>query len=134
MSFMVQAPGVTNFSLFQQVSSDVIFTVEQCHAINNIEFVLQSIRPFVDDLNVHDILTRIEELNGGLVADACRKTIKALIENAVESVENQIICVSSQQVPNKFPTSSQHVPNKFPTSSLSKDTFSVTVAVAGVIA
>ncbi len=103
--------------LFQQVSSDVIFTVEQCHAINNIEFVLQSIRPFVDDLNVHDILTRIEELNGGLVADACRKTIKALIENAVESVENQIICVSSQQVPNKLLKSSQQVPNKFPTSS-----------------
>ena len=76
------------------VPSEVIFTVEQCHAINNIEFVLQSIRPFVDELQVNEILSRIEELNGGLVADACRKTIKILIENAVENVENQIINVS----------------------------------------
>ena len=70
-------------------------TVEQCHAVNNIEFVLQSIRPFVDELKINDILSKIEELNGGLVADACRKTVKVLVENAIENVENQIINVST---------------------------------------
>ena len=76
----------------------MIFTIEQCHAINNIEFVLQSIRPFVNELKVPDILRKIEDLNGGLVADACRKTIQVLIENAIENVENQIINVSEHNL------------------------------------
>ena len=89
---------VQNIHFFQIESSDVIFTVEQCHAINNIEFVLQSIRPFVNELKVPDILRKIEDLNGGLVADACRKTIQVLIENAIENVENQIINVSEHNL------------------------------------
>ncbi len=69
------------------------FTIEQCHAVNNIEFVLQSIKPFVDELKIDEILKKIESLNGGLVADACRNTVKVLIENAVENVETQILNV-----------------------------------------
>ena len=80
---------------FQPSSFDVNCTVEQCHAVNNIEFVLQSIRPFVDELKINEILSKIEEVNGGLVADACRKTVKVLVENAIENVENQILNVSS---------------------------------------
>ena len=83
------------FCFFQPSSFDVNCTVEQCHAVNNIEFVLQSIRPFVDELKINEILSKIEEVNGGLVADACRKTVKVLVENAIENVENQILNVSS---------------------------------------
>ena len=79
---------------FQNSSTDVTFTIEQCHAINNIEFVLQSIRPFVDELKINEILRKIEDINGGLVADACRKTVKVLVDNAVENVETQILNVS----------------------------------------
>ena len=40
-----------------------------------------------------EIIAKIEELNGGLVADACRKTVKTMVKNAVENVENQILQV-----------------------------------------
>ena len=40
-----------------------------------------------------EVIAKIEELNGGLVADACRKTIKTLVRNAAENVENQILQV-----------------------------------------
>ena len=87
----------------------MIFTIEQCHAINNIEFVLQSIRPFVNELKVPDILAKIEESNGGLVADACRKTIQVLIENAIENVENQIINVSKPWQDNRLLEIDEHI-------------------------
>ena len=62
--------------------------------MNNIEHVLGSIQPLVSQLGTPQALQSIEELNGGLVADACRKTIKTLVRNALESVENQILRVS----------------------------------------
>ena len=31
--------------------------------------------------------------DGGLVADACRKTIRTLVKNSIENVENQILSV-----------------------------------------
>ena len=40
-----------------------------------------------------EVIAKIEELNGGLVADACRKTVKTVVKNAVENVENQILQV-----------------------------------------
>ena len=50
------------------------------------------------DLGTAEILSQIEAQNGGLVADACRKTIKTLVRNAGEDVENQILKVSSYSV------------------------------------
>ena len=39
---------------------------------------------------MNDILTKLEDLHGGLVADACKKTINILVKNSVEILENQI--------------------------------------------
>ena len=36
---------------------------------------------------------KLEEQKGGLVADACRKTIRTLMKNSVENVENQILSI-----------------------------------------
>ena len=47
----------------------------------------------MSDLGMADVIAKIEELNGGLVADACRKTVKTMVKNAVENVENQILQV-----------------------------------------
>ena len=69
------------------------FTMQQCHALNNIVFILQSIYSFPQELGKDDIISKIEELNGGLVADACKKTIDVLVKNAVDDVENQILQV-----------------------------------------
>ena len=69
------------------------FTLQQCHALNNIVFILQSIYSFPQELGKEEILLKIEEVNGGLVADACKKCIDVLVKNAVDDVENQILQV-----------------------------------------
>ena len=69
------------------------FTLQQCHALNNIVFILQSVHSFPKDLGENSIISKIEEANGELVADACRNTIGVLVKNAIEDVENQILQV-----------------------------------------
>ena len=70
------------------------FTAEQCHSVNNIEFVLQSMHTFPQQLGIDTIADEIDESHGALVGEACRRTIKMLVQNAVENVENQIHEVS----------------------------------------
>ena len=43
------------------------------------------------ELGVDDILQKIEELHGGLVSDACKKTVTILVKNSVEILENHIM-------------------------------------------
>ena len=68
-------------------------SAEQCLAINNIDYVMSYINPFVCDLGIESILIKLEHQKGGLVADACRKTIQTLIKNFNENVENQILTI-----------------------------------------
>lgn len=68
-------------------------SAEQCLAINNINFVMSYINPFVCDLGIESVLTKLEQQKGGLVADACRKTIRTLMKNSIENVENQILTI-----------------------------------------
>jgi hypothetical protein len=75
----------------------VRFTAEQCLAVNNIDHVLQGISPLLLELGMGEVLVKIEQKNGGLVADACRKTLKTMLKNAVENVENQIVLVRTYQ-------------------------------------
>ena len=88
------------------------FSREQCHVVNNLEFVLHSIRyvvqcfkykqyffyyglfyfrPLPHDLGVDEILANLETIHGGLVADACKKTINILVKNSSEILENHIM-------------------------------------------
>ena len=73
--------------------SMVACSPEQCLAINNIDLVMSFINPFITDLGIESVLNKLEQQNGGLVADACRKTIKTLMKNSIENVENQILTV-----------------------------------------
>ena len=68
-------------------------TVDQCLAINNIDLVMSYINPFIADLGIETVLDKLEQQKGGLVADACRKTIRTLMKNSVENVENQIYTI-----------------------------------------
>ena len=68
-------------------------TVEQCLAINNIDLVMSYINPFIADLGIESVLEKLEQQKGGLVSDACRKTIRTLMKNSVENVENQIYTI-----------------------------------------
>ena len=77
---------------------------EQCLAINNIDLVMSFINPFITDLGIESVLNKLEHQNGGLVADACRKTIKTLMKNSIENVENQILTVLEDLGSNMAPT------------------------------
>ena len=79
-------------------------TVEQCLAINNIDYVIKFINPFVSELGIDSVLMRLEEQKGGLVADACRKTIRTLVKNSVENVENQILSILEEVGAKMAPT------------------------------
>lgn len=62
-----------------------------CLAINNIDYVLQYIQPFVNELGYEPTLSGLSSLNGDMVANSCRRTLTTLIQNAMENVENKIL-------------------------------------------
>lgn len=62
-----------------------------CLAINNIDYVLQYIQPFVAELGYEPTLSGLSSLNGDMVANSCRRTLTTLIQNAMENVENKIL-------------------------------------------
>ncbi|TRY76437.1 hypothetical protein TCAL_00056 [Tigriopus californicus] len=65
-------------------------TPSLCLAINNIDYVLEFIQPFVAALGMEETLEKLETLNGEMVANSCRRTLQTLVQNAVENVENKI--------------------------------------------
>ena len=67
-----------------------------CLAINNIDYVLQYIQPFVKELGYEPTLSGLSSLNGDMVANSCRRTLTTLIQNAMENVENKILEVLEQ--------------------------------------
>ena len=71
-------------------SKEFEVTQELCLSINNIDYVLQYIRPFVDELGIEDIIEKLRILNGDLVANSCHRTLQTLVHNAVDNVENKI--------------------------------------------
>jgi len=62
-----------------------------CLAINNIDYVLKYIQPFVNELGYEPTLNGLSSLNGDMVANSCRRTLTTLIQNAMENVENKIL-------------------------------------------
>ena len=54
-------------------------------------FTFSLYRPLPEELGVIEILTNIETIHGGLVSDACKKTINILVKNSIEILENQIM-------------------------------------------
>ena len=77
---------------------------EQCLAINNIDYVKTYINQFVSELGIEGVLLKLEEQKGGLVADACRKTIRTLMKNSIENVENQILSILEEVGSKMAPT------------------------------
>ncbi len=73
-----------------KVKKEFEVTPQLCLAINNIDYVLQYIRPFVSELDIDEIIERLRILNGDLVASSCRRTLQTLLHNAVDNVENKI--------------------------------------------
>ncbi|XP_073994154.1 C2 and C2B_Munc13-like domain-containing protein staccato isoform X3 [Rhodnius prolixus] len=66
-------------------------TNEWCLAINNIDYVRQSIEPFVNELGLDDIVQKLSAVNTETAADHCKQTLLLVIDNAVDTVKNKII-------------------------------------------
>ncbi|KRT83051.1 hypothetical protein AMK59_3268, partial [Oryctes borbonicus] len=65
-------------------------TQEWCLAINNIDYVLQSLVPFTNELGMEDILSRLSDLNSPVEGQRCKQTLETVIANSVDTVKNEI--------------------------------------------
>ncbi|XP_040580539.1 protein unc-13 homolog 4B [Lepeophtheirus salmonis] len=72
---------------------EFIVTPELCLSINNIDYVLQYIQPYVSELGMEETIDKLHVLDGEEVANSCRRTLKTLVQNATENVENKILQV-----------------------------------------
>ncbi|XP_076251022.1 C2 and C2B_Munc13-like domain-containing protein staccato isoform X3 [Rhynchophorus ferrugineus] len=66
-------------------------TNEWCLAINNIDYVRETLEPFTRELNMEEVLKQIGETKGPLDADRCKNTLENVISNAIDTVRNKII-------------------------------------------
>lgn len=66
-------------------------TPEWCLAINNIDYIRQSIHSFVKELGVDDIIRNMSDYRGPLDAQRCSDTLQNVIENAIDTEKNKIL-------------------------------------------
>lgn len=66
-------------------------TNEWCLAINNIDYVRQSIHPFVKELGMDDIIKALADFKSPSAAEHCRDTLQLVMDNAIETVRNKIL-------------------------------------------
>lgn len=66
-------------------------TKEWCLAINNIEYVRQSIKSFVGELGMEKVLKDLSDFQSVSAADHCRETLDQIIENSIDTVHNKIV-------------------------------------------
>ncbi|XP_050348300.1 protein unc-13 homolog 4B isoform X2 [Nymphalis io] len=66
-------------------------TTEWCVAINNIDYVRQSLPPFVCELDMDTIVRRMCEARSPLEAQRCKETLENVIANAIDTVKNKIV-------------------------------------------
>lgn len=66
-------------------------TEEWCLAINNIDYIRQSIHSFVKELGVDEIIRNMSDFRGPLDAQRCSDTLQNVIENAIDTEKNKIL-------------------------------------------
>uniref|UniRef100_A0A182J7R8 Munc13-4 n=1 Tax=Anopheles atroparvus TaxID=41427 RepID=A0A182J7R8_ANOAO len=66
-------------------------TQEWCLAINNIDYIRQSLKPFATELGVDDILSKLGDVQSSLEAERCKDTLRAVLDNAIDTEKNKIL-------------------------------------------
>lgn len=66
-------------------------TREWCLAINNIDYVGQSLKSFTEQLGLEDILKQLADIRCPLEAQRCRETLQNVLDNSIDTVKNKII-------------------------------------------
>uniref|UniRef100_A0A1B6D354 C2 domain-containing protein n=1 Tax=Clastoptera arizonana TaxID=38151 RepID=A0A1B6D354_9HEMI len=87
MSIRVDKMGVTE-TVYEKKFE---VTNEWCLAINNIDYVRQSIKPFVKELGMDDIVKQLADFKSPSAAEHCRDTLQLVMDNAVDTVKNKIL-------------------------------------------
>lgn len=70
---------------------NVFFFFQWCLAVNNIDYVKQSIHPFVNDLGLVKLMNNLASYKSETEADHCKKTLDLVVDNAIDTVNNKII-------------------------------------------
>lgn len=63
---------------------------ERCLAINNIDYMMQSLRPFMDELGTNDVIQQLADQKGQQPEDF-KRTLDNLIDNAIDTIKNKIV-------------------------------------------
>ncbi|XP_045535970.1 protein unc-13 homolog 4B isoform X3 [Papilio machaon] len=79
-------------------------TTQWCLAINNIDYVRQSLRPFVQELGMDEIINSMCEARSPLEAQRCKETLQNVIENAIDTVKNKIVELLEVMVKKMMPS------------------------------
>ncbi|KAJ8716635.1 hypothetical protein PYW07_003262 [Mythimna separata] len=79
-------------------------TTEWCVAINNIDYVRQSLPPFVAELGMDDIIQRMCEARSPMEAQRCKETLQNVIANAIDTVRNKIVDLLEVMVKKMMPS------------------------------
>uniref|UniRef100_A0A182VXG9 Uncharacterized protein n=1 Tax=Anopheles minimus TaxID=112268 RepID=A0A182VXG9_9DIPT len=66
-------------------------TTEWCLAINNIDYIRQSLKPFATELGVEDILSKLGDVQSSIEADRCKETLRTVLDNAIDTEKNKIL-------------------------------------------
>ncbi|XP_058974958.1 protein unc-13 homolog 4B isoform X3 [Musca domestica] len=84
MSRRVDALSSVNEELFR-------VSTEWCLAINNIDYIRQSLPSFIKELGTDDVIKRLAEYRTNLEAERCEVTLNNVIDNALDTERNQIL-------------------------------------------
>ncbi|GIY76723.1 protein unc-13 homolog D [Caerostris extrusa] len=68
-------------------------TEKLCITVNNMEYVLQTLRPLEDELGVEQIIKTLNLNQGGCTANQCRETIYDLINKSEDDVTGKIFSI-----------------------------------------
>ncbi|XP_072932693.1 protein unc-13 homolog 4B [Epargyreus clarus] len=79
-------------------------TTEWCVAINNIDYVRQSLQPFVQELGMDEIIQKMCETRSPLEAQRCKETLQNVIANAIDTVRNKIVDLLEVMVKKMMPS------------------------------
>lgn len=66
-------------------------TTEWCLAINNMDYIRQSIQSIVKELGVDDIIRQMSIFRGPVDAQRCSDTLQNVIENAIDTEKDKIL-------------------------------------------
>ncbi|XP_049703685.2 protein unc-13 homolog 4B isoform X3 [Helicoverpa armigera] len=79
-------------------------TTEWCVAINNIDYVRQSLTPFVQELGMDEIIQKMCEARSPMEAQRCKETLQNVIANAIDTVRNKIVDLLEVMVKKMMPS------------------------------